>query len=56
MERTFELNENDIINIIAEKFNVSADHVKLHIKIFTEGYGCIEHRKLHLRATIKEEV
>lgn len=55
MKKTFELNEDDIVNILSEKFKVNVDHVKLHIKIFSEGYGYIEHRKLRLRATINEE-
>ena len=54
MEKIFRLNEQDIIQVLAEHFNVDRANVCLIIKSKTEGYGPTEHQVPKVSAVIKE--
>ena len=48
------LNEQDIIQALADHFNVDRAKVNLTVKIRTEGYGPTEHQFPEVSAVIKE--
>ena len=54
MEKLFRLNEQDIIQALADHFNVDRANVCLTIKSKTEGYGPTEHQVSEVSAVIKE--
>lgn len=55
MKKTFELNENDIVNILSEKFKISADRIYITYEDITVGYGVAEHCEPQIKILIKEE-
>ena len=54
MEKILRLNEQDIIQALADHFNVDRAKVNLTVKIRTEGYGPTEHQFPEVSAVIKE--
>lgn len=54
MEKLLKLDGNDIIQVLADHFNVDRGKVCLTIKSKTEGYGPTEHQVLEVSAVIKE--
>lgn len=55
MERIIKLNENDIIQVIANHFDVDRKNVTLTIDVSYEGYGSAEHKVYKASATVKEK-
>lgn len=49
MEKILRLNEQDIIQALADHFNVDRAKVNLTVKIRTEGYGPTEHQFSEVR-------
>lgn len=47
-------NEQDIVQALADHFNVDRAKVNLTVKIRTEGYGPTEHQFPEVSAVIKE--
>lgn len=56
MEKIIRLDEYDIIQIIANSFNVDQDKVDLEIVTNWEGYGPIEKQVRRVKVTIKEDI
>lgn len=54
MEKILRLNEQDIVQALADHFNVDRAKVNLTVKIRTEGYGPTEHQFPEVSAVIKE--
>lgn len=54
MEKLLKLDGNDIIQVLADHFNVDRANVCLTIKVETEGYGPAEHQVPKVNAVIKE--
>ena len=54
MEKILRLNEQDIVQALADHFNVDRAKVNLTVKIRTEGYGPTEHQFPEVSADIKE--
>lgn len=54
MEKIIRLDEDDIIQIIANSFNVDQDKVDLKIVTNWEGYGPMEKQVHRARVTIKK--
>lgn len=54
MEKLLRLNEQDIIQALADHFNVDCTKVNLMVKNKTEGYGPTEHQFPEVSAVIKE--
>lgn len=54
MEKILRLNEQDIIQALADHFNVDRAKVNLTVKIRTGGYGPTEHQFPEVSAVIKE--
>ena len=54
MEKRLRLNEQDIVQALADHFNVDRAKVNLTVKIMTEGYGPTEHQFPEVSADIKE--
>ena len=52
MEKILRLNEQDIIQALADHFNVDRAKVNLTVKIRTEGYGPTEHQFPEVSAVI----
>lgn len=55
MKKIIRLDEDDIIQIIANSFNVDQDKVDLEIVTNWEGYGPMEKQVHRARVTIKKE-
>lgn len=55
MERFIKLNEQDIIQALADHYNVDRDRVRLKIESRWEGYGPTEHQVPTVSAIIQEE-
>ena len=53
MEKILRLNEQDIVQALADHFNVDRAKVNLTVKIRTEGYGPTEHQFPEVSAVIK---
>ena len=56
MEKILRLNEQDIVQALADHFNVDRAKVNLTVKIRTEGYGPTEHQFPEVSAVIKEGI
>lgn len=54
MEKLLRLDEQDIIQVLADHFDVDRANVCLTIKSKTEGYGPTEHQVPEVSAVIKE--
>ncbi len=54
MEKLIKLNEHDILQALADHFDVDCAKVSLKIEKQWEGYGPTEHQALKISATIKE--
>lgn len=55
MEKLIKLNEQDIIQALADLYNVDRDRVCLIIRNRTEGYGPTERQVPEVSASIREE-
>lgn len=54
MEKLLRLDEQDIIQALADHFNVNRANVNLTVRMKTEGYGPTEHQFPEVSAVIKE--
>lgn len=54
MDMVFELNEADVIEIIAKHFVVDQDKVKCNIYMETKGYGLGEHQEPSLKVIVRK--
>lgn len=53
MEQIIKLNEQDIVQIISNYFNVDRNKVTLKVDMKWEGYGPMEHKVHKATATVK---
>lgn len=54
MEKITELNSQDIMQVIADHFNIDVEKVWLKIKARSVGYGCSERDVYDVIAIVKE--
>ena len=54
MEKLLRLDDQDIIQVLADHFNMDRANVNLTVKMETEGYGPTEHQFPEVSAVIKE--
>ena len=54
-KKYYKLDESDVINILAEYFNVTTDNVSVKIVPTTVGYGVMEHEKNCIEVVVKED-
>ena len=55
MEKLIKLNERDIIQVIADHFDVDRNHVCLKIDRTWEGYGPAEHEVYKISAFVDQK-
>lgn len=54
MKTTIELNEKDIIDILAKYFKIPSNYVRVEVRKDTEGYGITEHFVNNVYAVISK--
>ena len=58
MKTIYELNENDLVNVVAERFDVGAECVHMSYDNVTTGYGVAETTKptIKIQITMDKEI